>query len=153
MVSARAGDVSRTLREAMKVGTPVDKALAQMGLQAERVPPFSIIENPAPKPSPSAPDKKPEEKPPEAPDLPSIKSAVRDLNPGDTSDFVATPTGGLVVALESREPGDPAGFAQAKTTYEKNYLQSKRGVVFDEWLRERRRVAGLQESAPPPAET
>jgi hypothetical protein len=153
LVSSRASDVSRTLREATKAGTPVDKALAQMGLQAERIPPFSIIENPAPKPSPPAPEPKPEEKPPDAPDLPSIKNAVRDLNPGDASDFVATPTGGLVVVLESREPGDPAGFGQAKTTYEKNYLQSKRMVVFDEWLHERRRAAGLQESAPPPAET
>jgi hypothetical protein len=152
LVSTRAADVSRTIREALRAGTPLDKALAQMGLQAERVPPFSILENPAPKPE-SSPSPKPEEKKPDAPDLPAIKNAVRELNPGDTSDFVATATGGLVAVLESREPGDPAGFPQAKASFEKNYLQSKRMVVFDEWLRDRRRAAGLQEAVAPQAET
>jgi len=150
-VAARAADVARTIREATKAATPLDKALAQMGLQAERVPPFSQIETP-PKPEPS-PSAKPEEKKPDAPDLPSIKSAVAQLNPGDTSDFVSTPTGGIVAVLESREPGDPAGFAAAKTMFEKNYLQSKRMVVFDEWLHDRRRAAGLQEAVTPQAET
>jgi len=150
-LSARASDVSRTIREAAKAGTPLDKALAQMGLQAERIPPFSILETP-PKPQ-ASPTPRPEEKKPDAPDLPSIKNAVRELNPGDASDFVSTTTGGLVAVLESREPGDPAGLAQAKTTFEKNYLQSKRMVVFDEWLHERRRAAGLQEAVAPQAET
>ncbi|HZE13535.1 MAG TPA: peptidylprolyl isomerase [Chthoniobacterales bacterium] len=150
-IAARAADVARTIREATKVGTPLDKALAQMGLQAERIPPFSILEPP---PTPNAsPSPKPEEKKPDAPDLPSIKNAVRELNPGDATDFVSTTTGGLVAVLESRDPGDPAGFTQVKTAFEKNYLQSKRTVVFDEWLRERRRAAGLQEAVEPPAQT
>ena len=151
LVSARASDVSRTIREAAKVGTPVDKAVAQMGLQAERIPPFSILETPPPKPAPSASPKS-EEKKPDVPDLASIKTAVRELNPGDASDFVATPTGGLVAVLESREPADPAGFEQVRATFEKNYIQSKRTVVFDEWLHDRRRAAGVQETTPP-AET
>ncbi len=150
-IAARAGDVARTIREATKAATPLDKALAQMGLQAERVPPFSLIETP-PKPEPS-PSAKPEEKKPDVPDLASIKSALRELNPGDASDFVSTQTGGLVVVLESREPGDPAGFAAAKAMFEKNYLQSKRMVVFDEWLHDRRRAAGLKEAVAPQAET
>lgn len=149
LVATRAADVSRTIREATKVNTPVDKALAQMGLQAERIPPFSIIEDKPPEPP------KPEEskdKKPDVPDLASIKSAVRDLNPGDATDFVATTNGGLVAVLEKREPGDPAGYEKAKASFEKNYLQSKKMVVFDEWLHDRRRAAGLQEIAPP-AET
>jgi hypothetical protein len=153
VVSARASDVSRTLREAMRAGTPLDKALAQLGLQPERVPPFSILE-PAPKPQPSAsPSPKPEDKKPDVPDLASIKNAVRELNPGEASDFVATPTGGLVVVLESREPGDPAGFPEVKATFEKNYLQSKKMVVFDEWLHDRRRAARLQEAVAPAAQS
>jgi hypothetical protein len=153
LVAKRAADVARTIREATRVSTPLDKALAQMGLQAERLPPFSILENsPGPTPAPS-PGQKPEEKKPDAPDLPAIKNAVRELSPGDASDFVATTTGGLVVVLESREPGDPAGFAKAKADFEKNYLQSKRMVVFDEWLHDRRRAAGLQEALAPQAET
>jgi hypothetical protein len=153
LVSNRASDVSRTIREAVRVNTPVDKALSQMGLQAERIAPFAIVENPPPKPPEPAPDKKPEEKKPDVQDLASIKNAVRDLNPGDASDFVPTPTGGLVVVLESRDPGDPAGFEAAKTTFEKNYLQSKRMIVFSEWLHDRRQAAGLREAVAPPAET
>src|SRR2546423_189171 len=150
LVAARASDVSRTIREAAKAGTPLDKALSLLGLQAERIPPFSIIETPPPKPEPSL---KPEEKKPDIADLASIKSAVREMNPGDATDFVSTQTGGLVAFLESREPGDPAGFATAKASFEKNYLQSKRMVVFDEWLHERRRAAGLQEHLAPQAQT
>lgn len=150
IIAARANDVARTLREAAKVNTPIDTALAQMGLQAERIPPFSILENPPPPPA------KPEEqkdKKPDIPDLATIKSAVRDLNPGDATDFVSTEKGGLVAVLEKREPADPAGYATAKVNYEKNYLQGKRMVVFDEWLHERRQAAGLQMAIPPPAET
>jgi hypothetical protein len=148
LVAARGSEVSRKIREAVKAGTPIDAAFAQTGLQPERVPPFSIVEAPPPKPE-SSPAQKPEEKKPDVPDLPAIKNAVGELNPGDTTDFVPTSTGGLVAVLESREPGDPAGFAEAKTSFEKNYLQSKRMVMFDEWLRERRHAAGLQLAAAP----
>src|SRR2546423_674579 len=133
LLAARASDVSRIIREATKAGTPLDKALAQMGLQAERIPPFSIIEPPPPPPKPEAsPDKKPEDKKPDVPDLASIKNAVRELNPRDATDFVATQTGGLIATLRPRDPGPPAGVAQAQAAVEKNYLQSKRTVVFDE---------------------
>jgi hypothetical protein len=147
-VAKRGNDVSRTLREAARANTPVDKALAQMGLQAERIPPFSIIENPPPVPP------KPEEakdKKPDVPDLTAIKGAVRDLNPGDATDFVATEKGGLVAVLETREPGEPAGYEKAKTSFEKNQLLSKKMVVFDEWLHDRRRAAGLQMPVAPAA--
>ena len=153
LVAARASDVSRTIREAMKVNTPLDTALAQLGLQAERIPQFSIVENPTPTPPTPNPQEPPPEKKPETADLQTIKGAIRDLNPGDASDFVPTPTGGLVAVVEKREPGDPAGYAAAKATFEKNYLQSKRMVVFDEWLHDRRRAAGLQQQQPPAVET
>ncbi|MFL6588574.1 MAG: peptidylprolyl isomerase [Chthoniobacterales bacterium] len=148
-VATKGADVARVIREAAKAGTPLDKALSQLGLTAERVPPFSVVEPP---PKPDEPKKPEEPKKPDIADLAAIKSAVRELNPGDSSDFVPTEKGGLVVALESRDPADPAGYEQAKTNFEKNYLQSKRMVVFDEWLQERRRAAGLQQ-ATAPAET
>jgi hypothetical protein len=152
LVSSRGNDVARTVREALKAGTPLDTAMSQMGLQAERLAPFSIVETPTPTPKPEDP-KKPEE--PKVPDLMTIKSAMRDLNPGDASEFLATDKGGLVAVLEKRDPGDPAGYAAAKATFEKNYLQSKRMVAFDEWLHDRRRAAGLQMPTAPtaPAET
>jgi hypothetical protein len=147
LVSSRGNDIARTVREAAKAHTPLDTALSQMGLQAERIPPFSIIENP---PKPPAKPEDAKDKKPDVPDLATIKNAVRELNPGDATDFVATEKGGLVAVLEKREPGDPAGFATAQASFEKNYLQSKRMVIFDEWLRERRRAAGLQLPEAPP---
>jgi hypothetical protein len=149
LVSTRGNDIARTVREAARVNTPLDTALGQMGLQAERIPPFSIMETPPAQP-PKPEDAK--DKKPDTPDLATIKSAVRELNPGDATNFVATDKGGLVAVLEKREPGDPAGYAVAKATFEKNYLQGKRMVVFDEWLHERRRAAGLQMPVAP-AET
>ena len=145
LVSAKGADVARIIREAAGAGTPLDKALNQAGLQAERIPPFSIVENPPPAP-PNPEEAK--DKKPDAPDLQMIKSAVRELNPGDSSEFVPTPQGGLVAMLEKRDPADPAGYDKIRTDFEKNYLQSKRAVVFDEWLRDRRQAAGLQ--GPPP---
>jgi hypothetical protein len=141
LVSSKGTDVARVIREATKAGTPLDKALAQLGLQAERIPPFSVLENPPAKPE-DAKDKKPD-----APDLPAIKSAVRELSPGDSTEFVPTEKGGLVAVLEKRDPADPAGYAQAKANFEKNYLQNKRMVVFEEWLQDRRRAAGVQQPA------
>jgi hypothetical protein len=138
LVASKGGDVARIIREAARAGTPFDKALAQSGLQAERLPPFSIVENPPPKPE-EAKDKKPD-----SPDLPMIKRAVSELNPGDSTEFVPTAGGGLVAVLEKREPADPAGYAEAKTTFEKNYLQTRRMEVFDEWLHDRRQAARLQ---------
>ena len=143
-VAAKGADTARVIREAIAAGTPLDSALNQVGLQAERIPPFAVMDPPAPPPKPEeAQDKKPD-----APDLPMIKSAVRDLNPGDSSEFVPSPQGGLVAVVEKRDPADPAGYEAAKTTFEKNYLQSKRAAVFDEWLHDRRQAAGLQ--GPPP---
>ena len=138
LVASKGADVARIIREATKAGTPLDKALAQSGLQAERIEPFSIVENPPPKPE-EAKDKKPD-----APDLPMIKSAVREMNPGDSSEFVPTQGGGLVAVLEKRDPADPGGYDQAKANFDKNYLQSKRMAVFDDWLQDRRQAARLE---------
>ena len=53
-------------------------------------------------------------------------------------------------AIAVQKMGD---VATVKATFEKNYLQSKRAVVLDEWLQDRRRAAGLQMPTPPPAQT
>jgi len=139
-LAAKGADTARVIREATGAGTPLDKAMAQIGLTMERIPPFAIMD-PPPKPEPSEKDKPPK---PETPDLPTIKNAVRELNPGDATEFVPTAKGGIVAVVESREPADPAGYAAAKTTFENNYLQTKRIIVFYEWLRDRRQSSGMQ---------
>ena len=92
-----------------------------------------------------AKDEKPKDEKPkeETPDLPMIKSAVAALNPGDVSDFVPSGKGGIIAVLEKRAPADPSGYAAAKAQFESRYLVQRRGAVFVEWLRDRRRAAGV----------
>jgi SurA N-terminal domain/PPIC-type PPIASE domain len=85
-------------------------------------------------------DVKPKE---ETLDLQSIKSAVAVLNPGEVSEFVPVAKGGLVAVLEKRAPGDPSGYETAKAQFELRYLAQRRGAIFIEWMRERRRVANV----------
>jgi parvulin-like peptidyl-prolyl isomerase len=143
LVSTKGADVARIVREASKAGTPLDTALNQLALTPERIPPFSILEKPPAKPEEPKVEE-PKDKKPDAPDLPMIKNSVRELNPGDSTEFVPTQGGGLVAVLEKRDPADPAGYPEAKTNFDKNYLQSKRMAVFDEWLRDRRQAAHLE---------
>jgi hypothetical protein len=75
--------------------------------------------------------------------LPAIKNAVAAVNPGEVTDFVPLEKGGLVAVLEKRAPADPAGYAAAKAKYETQYLAQKQGRVFIEWLRDRRKAAGV----------
>jgi hypothetical protein len=203
LVSTKGAEVAHQLREGLKAGTPLEKAVEQSGLKLERIPAFALVENRPPKtetdkekpkdeqpkdvtpkdvtPKDVAPkdatpkdvtpkdvkakdvkakdvkatDEKPkdekskDEKPvdvkpkDETPDLPTIKNAVAVLNPGDVSEFVPAGKGGLVAVLEKRAPADPSGYDAAKAQFEARYLLQRRGAVFTEWMRERRRLAGV----------
>lgn len=79
----------------------------------------------------------------ETPDLMAIKNAVSALNSGEVTEFVPTEKGGLVAVLEKREPVDMAGYPAAKAQFETRVLQGQRSAVFIEWLRDRRRAAGV----------
>jgi hypothetical protein len=146
LVANKGADTARVIREALRAGTPLDTAMNQSGLQVERIPVFSIVESATPTPAPSPALTADKDKPvkAETPDLPMIKNAVAELNPGDSTDFVATDKGGLVAVLEKRDPADPADYPKVKTTFETSYLQSKRAAVFDEWLQDRRQAAQVQ---------
>ena len=141
LMASKGADVARQIREALKAGTPLEKTVEASGLKVERIPPFSLTENPIQK---IEKDKPP--KPVEAPDLPMIKNAVGELNPGDTTEFVATGTGGLIAVLEKREPVEPATYDEGRGLFESQYLQRKRAIVFYEWLQDRRHAAGLRET-------
>jgi hypothetical protein len=173
IVSKKGAEVAGKIREALKSGTPLETVAQQGGLKLERIPAFSLVETSAPKPetpkdvTPKDPtpkskdakskskdakpkdEKPPDVKPPdvkpkdETPDLSTIKNAVAALNPGEVTDFVPVEKGGLVAALEKRAPADPSGYAVAKAQFESRYLMQRRGAVFVEWLRDRRRAAGV----------
>ena len=142
MAAARGTQATQTLRDALKSGTPLDAALAQTALPTEKIPPFALADSPAMQ---IGPDGKPQ-MPTEAPDLQMIKGAVVELNPGEVSDYIPTPTGGVIAVLERRDSPDAASYEQAKATFSARFLRSRREVAFTEWLRERRREAGVPET-------
>ncbi|MDQ6810248.1 MAG: peptidyl-prolyl cis-trans isomerase [Verrucomicrobiota bacterium] len=138
LAATKGAQVANQLRDAIKAGTPIDAAAQQLGLKAERIPPFSLVDNPL------TPPLAPKDKPPDAPDLPAIKSAVGELSPGEATDYVPSETGGLVAVLEKREPIDPASYEQGKALFDARYIRNKRSIAFYEWLRDRRGDAKIQ---------
>ena len=140
MAAAKGAEAAQKLREAMKSGAPLDAALAQTGLPTEKIPPFALAESAMPPPNPGEPPQ------PAAADLPMIKSAVGEMSPGEVSDFIPTEGGGVVAVVERREPPDAAAYQAVKGMFNSRFLQNKREIAFYEWLRERRREAGVPQT-------
>ena len=132
LTSTKGAEIAHQLREATTSGQPFEAAIQKMGLKAEKVPPFSLMEEATAKPEEG---KKP-------PNLVAIKNAVAQINPGDVSDFFPWEEGGVIAVLEKREPADPAKYPEKKAAFDNRY----REIVFYEWLRDRQRDAGLQVS-------
>ncbi|MDQ3198349.1 MAG: peptidyl-prolyl cis-trans isomerase [Verrucomicrobiota bacterium] len=149
MAALKATDAAGKLREALKGGKSVAEAASAAGVQAEKLPPFALAD-PMPSASPGAsPDPKKER-----PDMPYIKRAASNLEPGSVSDYINTPEGGLLVVLEKREKIDPAQYEKERTSLEARAMENRNQVVFAEWLRERRHAAGVAEpKAEPTAQT
>lgn len=144
MVAARAAEVAGKLREELKSGKAVAEAATQAGVQAEKLPPFSLVDRPpngSPAPSPESK---------ESADMPYIKRAASELESGNVSEFVSTPEGGLLVVLEKREAIDPAQFEKERASLETRALDNRSQMVFYEWLRARRQAAGVAEPTPQP---
>lgn len=141
MVARKGSEAARKIREALKAGTPLEGALQQAGLKAEKIPSFSLAQSPMAKAEAEVAPKT------ESPDLPMIKSAVAEMAPGEVSEFVPAEGGGLVAILEKREPPNAAEYEMGKAMFAARYLRSKRGIVFYEWLRERRQEAKIQAAA------
>ena len=146
LVSNKGGEITRKIREALKTGAPLDKAAQDAGGKIERVPPFSLAESQPPKLDPAKPEP-PKDPKNDVPDLPQIKSAVSELSPGEATEFIPSEKGGMIAVLEKREPLDPSGYEQAKAVFEERFVRGKRGVVFYEWLQDRRHAAGLEVSS------
>lgn len=142
-VAMKAAEAAQKLREALKSGRAMDEAATQAGVKAEKIPAFAMSNSP--------PGTAPETKPPpnnDSPDMPYIKETASELSSGEVSDFVRTPNGGLIVVLEKREPIDPAQYESSRAFVEGRTLRNKAEIVFYEWLRDRRRAAGVEETKP-----
>jgi hypothetical protein len=142
-VATKGAEASHKIREALQTGADLQAALKQTGLPAEKIPPFSLTDQPKMKPAEDG--KKPQPEPTPA-DLMTIKGAAMNLEAGQVSEFMQTASGGLVAVLEKREPSDPAAYEAQKSTLNNNVLEGKREVAFYDWLRERRREAGVPQT-------
>jgi hypothetical protein len=141
-IAAKAQEVVNEMRTAMKNGKTVEQAAEQAGVKAEKLPTFSLAEQP-----PGAtPPPKPEPKN-EAPDMGFIKQTASTLKSGEVSDYVNTSKGGLIVVMEKRAEPTTAEFEQARPALEKNVLTNRGDVVFYEWLRNLRQTAAVIETA------
>ncbi|MEO5721543.1 MAG: peptidylprolyl isomerase [Chthoniobacterales bacterium] len=145
MVAAKGAAAAQTLREALKAGTPLDAALQQTGLPSERLPAFALADPPGTTMEPGKPPQA------EAPDMQVIKGAVAELKAGEVTAFLPTPAGGVVAVLEKRDPPDPANLEKTKASFTARVSQGKREIAFYEWLRERRREAGVPATVEAPA--
>jgi hypothetical protein len=138
LMSTKAAEVVQQLREAKRSGQPPEAAIQKAGAKADKIPPFSLIEEDKQKSQDKEPTKS------EPTDLPAIKQAVAFLDPGDISDFFPAGENGFVVILEKREPSADGSASEKKAAYEKRLLDNKQRIVFMEWLRDRGQAAGLQ---------
>jgi hypothetical protein len=135
LLMTKGNEIVQQLRQALgsPAGAGLDAAIQKTGLKAEKLPPFSLVDD-----SMKSPDQQTE-----SPDLIMIKNAVADLEPGGVSDLFPSQNGAAIAVLEKREPPDPAKYAESKAAFEQRTLRNMRTIAFIEWLRDRQRDAGL----------
>ena len=138
LIATKGTEIMHQLREATNSGQPLEAAIQKTGVKAEKLAPFSLLEDPTAKSNDKQDPKN------EPSDLIAIKNAVAQIEPGSVSDFFPWEDGGVIAVLEKREPPDPAKYPESKAAFDQRYLGNKRTIVFHEWLRDRQRDAGLQ---------
>jgi len=138
-MSAKASQAVHDLREGLKAGEPLSFAAEKVNVKAEKLPPFTLIDE-----DNAEGDKaKDKDKPP---DLIAVKNAVATLQPGDVSEFFPWEDGGIIAVLEKREPPDEAKYGPKKKELGDRISTNKREIAFFEWLREKQREAGILKS-------
>jgi hypothetical protein len=136
LMSTKGAEIAQQLRQATKSGQQLEAAAQQAGVKAEKLQPFSVLEEAS-----EAQGNKAKE---ESTEILTIKNAVAYLNPGDVTDFLPAADSGLIAVLETREPSPDATNSEKKAAFEKRLLNNKRKIVFWEWLHERQQAAGVQ---------
>ena len=132
LMSTKGAELVQQLREASKSSQPLDAAIQKAGVKAEKLPPFSLLDE--------ATEAQLKQEPPE---LLAIKNAVAYLKPGEISDFFPSGEIGLIAILEKREPSPDANDPAKKAAFKERVLNNRRQIVFYEWLRDRQQAAGL----------
>jgi DNA-directed RNA polymerase subunit F len=122
LMSTKGAGLVHQLRERDQVGPAARGRDSKNGAKAEKVPPFSLLDE--------APEAQSKEEKKEPPELMAIKDAVAYLNPGEISDFLPSDESGLIAILEKREPSANANDVAKKAAFENRMLNNKRQIVF-----------------------
>jgi parvulin-like peptidyl-prolyl isomerase len=136
MAANQGAKAAHDLREGLRAGEPLPSVCQKANVKAEKIEPFTLMDEVDPKAPAAAAKNKP-------PDFLAIKNAIAQLQPGEVSEFFPSEDGGIIVVLEKREPPDEAKYQASKASFEQRILSSKRDLVFYDWLRERQREAGM----------
>ncbi len=129
--------VAHDVREGLKSGEPLSFALETANVKAEKVPPFTLMDESDSK----QPGAKNQEKTQKPPDFLAIRSAAASLQPGEVSDFFPWENGGIIVVLEKREPPDEAKDRDKEKQFAERIEHNKSEIVFYGWLQQKQREA------------
>lgn len=141
LLSTRASKISHDLQEALKSGATLAAAAQKAGVKLEKVPPFALADEIDAKTPPAEAV---------ASDMVMVKRAVALLGLNEVTPPLPTPDG-MTVAIVEKRTAPEQGQANQKTTLADRLTRDKRSIAFNEWLRERRRAAGVVERpAEPP---
>jgi hypothetical protein len=127
----RAAEKIKQLREALAAGKPIETAVSEVGLKS--TPLEGIV--------PTAESVTPEQR---AYIFPTLS-----LREGEVSNFEPGPGGGFAVYLKSRGPLDETVYAERREEILSGLLESKRELLFAEWLRTSRDAAKINVPAGP----
>ena len=142
LMSTKGAEVVQQLREAKKSGQSLEAAIQKADVKAEKVAPFSLIEEETTESQDSEEKNQPQKNEPA--DFAAIKNSVAYLSPGEIADFSPSGNDGFIAILEKREPSADSDAGEKKAAFEKRLLDNKERIVFYEWLHDRQQAAGLQ---------
>lgn len=142
LISTKGAEVVQQLREAKKSGQSLEAAIQKAGVKAEKLPPFSLMDEETTESQGSEVKNQPHKN--EPPDFAAIKNAVAFLSPGEISDFSPSGNDGFIAVLEKQESSANSDTGEKKAAFEKKLLDNKERIVFYEWLHDRQQAAGLQ---------
>ena len=138
LMSTKGAELAQQLRRKKNLPQPrIEAAIEKAGVKAEKLPPFSLIEEEQEKS-----DAKEQKN--QSAELVAVKNAVALLKADDVSDFVPSGTDGFIAILEKRDSPVDANAGEKKAIFEKRILENKERLVLVEWLRDRQQAAGLE---------
>ena len=126
-MNLKGAEIRNKIEADMKAGKSFADAATAAGVKAETVPPFSLAEQRKLK----------------VPDAQDIVASASEMKDGEVSTFTMNAKGGVIVHLAKRAPIDEGKFATEKANTTKQLADFRARSVFAEWLKLRRKEAGV----------